>query len=114
MKYPNIIPDRDHDIGYLMMFPKRSLFISNMLKTDESLSDDYLIDMAKLHEVIGPKTKAFIPDPIPLHQQKCFRDLDSSGGKFPIAKKLAEEILSLPMYPHIREEQQEYVVEKVN
>ena len=50
--------------------------------------------------------------PVPLHLQKCFNDLDH--GSYPVAERLAGEILSLPMYPHISPNQLEYVVEKVN
>lgn len=67
-----------------------------------------------IEKLAGAGIAAAIHYPIPLHKQKCFRDLNFSDGKFPIAEKLAGEILSLPIYPHIRADQLEYVVEKVN
>jgi dTDP-4-amino-4,6-dideoxygalactose transaminase len=51
--------------------------------------------------------------PIPLHLQKAYRALGYGEGDFPISEKIASEILSLPMYPHLGRVQQERVVENV-
>lgn len=48
--------------------------------------------------------------PIPLHLQKGYAHLGYSAGDFPIAERVARRILSLPMYPQIRREQQQKVV----
>ena len=40
--------------------------------------------------------------PIPLHLQRAYRHLGFSKGDFPVAEKVASEILSLPMYPQLR------------
>jgi len=48
--------------------------------------------------------------PTPLHLHGALRDLGYRQGDFPVAEKAAAEILSLPMYPHLTEEQQERVV----
>jgi len=48
--------------------------------------------------------------PIPCHLQKGYAHLGYGLGDFPIAEGLAGEILSLPMYPQIRKEQQEQTV----
>jgi dTDP-4-amino-4,6-dideoxygalactose transaminase len=47
--------------------------------------------------------------PIPIHLQEAYRDLGYKEGAFPIAEHLAEEFLSLPMFPELTEEQIEYV-----
>jgi len=50
--------------------------------------------------------------PIPLHLQKAYRRLGYQVGDFPVAEKMATEIVSLPMYPQLSAAQQAWVVEK--
>ena len=47
--------------------------------------------------------------PIPLHLQEAYKELKYKKGDFPVAERVAKEILSLPMFPHINREQIEYV-----
>jgi dTDP-4-amino-4,6-dideoxygalactose transaminase len=49
--------------------------------------------------------------PIPCHLQKGYEYLGFQEGAFPVAEGLAREILSLPMFPQIRKEQQERAAE---
>lgn len=51
--------------------------------------------------------------PIPLHLQKCFEHLGYKKGDFPETEKLADECLSLPMFPDITDEQIKYVCDKI-
>ncbi|MCG1021563.1 DegT/DnrJ/EryC1/StrS family aminotransferase [Sutcliffiella horikoshii] len=51
--------------------------------------------------------------PLPLHVQPVFSDLGYQKGDFPHSEKAAEEALSLPMYPELKLEQQEYVVKVI-
>jgi dTDP-4-amino-4,6-dideoxygalactose transaminase len=51
--------------------------------------------------------------PIPLHLTQAYAHLGYKKGDFPVAEKLANEILSLPMYPELAEEQIDYVCEKI-
>ena len=52
--------------------------------------------------------------PIPMHQQKCYRELGFRQGDFPIAEEISATQLSLPMYYGMTEEQIQYVIGKVN
>jgi dTDP-4-amino-4,6-dideoxygalactose transaminase len=51
--------------------------------------------------------------PIPLHLQLAFRNLGYQPGDFPATETAAAEILSLPMYPHLRPEQQGQVFQAI-
>ena len=51
--------------------------------------------------------------PTPLHLQPAYASLGYREGDFPMAEKITKEIISLPMYPEMTEEQIRYVTEKV-
>jgi dTDP-4-amino-4,6-dideoxygalactose transaminase len=51
--------------------------------------------------------------PIPLHLQKAYTSMQYSLGDFPVAEKAAAEIVSLPMFPQLKAEQQGRVVEEI-
>lgn len=51
--------------------------------------------------------------PIPLHLTEAYSYLEYKKGDFACAEKLADEILSLPMFPELTEEQIDYVAEKI-
>ena len=51
--------------------------------------------------------------PLPLHLQPAYSHLGGAAGDCPVAEGLAGRLLSLPMFPEIEPEQQEYVVERL-
>jgi len=51
--------------------------------------------------------------PIPLHLQKAYVSLNYREGDFPVAERIAPQILSLPMFPQLAPEQQERVAAEV-
>jgi dTDP-4-amino-4,6-dideoxygalactose transaminase len=52
--------------------------------------------------------------PLPLHLQPVFKELGYQEGDFPEAEKVTKEALSLPMYLELRQEEQDYVIEKTS
>ena len=52
--------------------------------------------------------------PIPIHLQEAYRDLGLSKGSFPVTEKLADEIVSLPMFPELSPHQIELVLEALS
>jgi dTDP-4-amino-4,6-dideoxygalactose transaminase len=48
--------------------------------------------------------------PVPIHLQEAYKLLGYRTGSFPVAEKCAEELVSLPMFAELTEEQIEYVV----
>lgn len=64
--------------------------------------------LARLHAAgIG----ASIHYPVPIHRSGAFEALGHAPGSFPVAEAVAEQILTLPLYPGITSEQQSRVVE---
>jgi dTDP-4-amino-4,6-dideoxygalactose transaminase len=59
------------------------------------------------------KVSSMIYYPVPLHLQAAYRDLGMKQGSLPVAEQAAQEVLSLPMYPELTEEQIKTVAEAV-
>lgn len=51
--------------------------------------------------------------PIPIHLQPAYKNLGYKKGDFPVAEKLADEILSLPMYPELTESEIKYICKQI-
>jgi dTDP-3-amino-3,4,6-trideoxy-alpha-D-glucose transaminase len=51
--------------------------------------------------------------PVPPHLQPAYADLGHRRGAFPIAERLADEVLSLPIGPHMAEEEVEAVIKAI-
>jgi Predicted pyridoxal phosphate-dependent enzyme apparently involved in regulation of cell wall biogenesis len=51
--------------------------------------------------------------PIPLHLQKCFAYLGYKKGDFPVAERVSGEILALPMYPELMDDEVDRVCDAI-
>ncbi len=52
--------------------------------------------------------------PIPLHLQECFEYLGYKQGDFPVAERVANEIISIPIYSELSNQQLDYVAKTIN
>jgi len=51
--------------------------------------------------------------PVPLHLQKAYKELGYKSGDFPVSETVAQEIVSLPMYPQIEESQIKFITDVI-
>lgn len=51
--------------------------------------------------------------PTPVHRQVAYKNIFSEKIHFPVAEAVSEQILSLPMHGHIKEEEVEYVCQAI-
>jgi len=51
--------------------------------------------------------------PVPMHLQKCFKYLGYSEGDFPEAEKAAGEVMAIPIYPELTDEQMRYIIDSI-
>jgi len=59
-------------------------------------------------KVIGIPTAVHYP--IPLHLQECFQYLGYKRGDFPNAELSAKEVISLPINPYLRDDDQSFII----
>lgn len=61
------------------------------------------------HQGVG----TLIHYPIPPHQQPCYRDYPWANVHLPLTEQIAQQELSLPLYPGLTHEQQTYIIEQI-
>ena len=79
-------------------------YVFNVLAERRNELSEYL-------KVSGVGTSIYYP--IPLHLQKCFAYLGYKKGDFPVSERICDNILALPIYPEITEEEIEFVCETI-
>jgi dTDP-4-amino-4,6-dideoxygalactose transaminase len=57
--------------------------------------------------------KTLIHYPYPIHLQKAYAGLGFETGSLPVAEKLAPEIVSLPIYPELKDSEVDYIIKTV-
>ncbi len=72
------------------------------------------VDRAELIKHLESKgIPAMIYYPVPLHLQKAYQDERYGQGAFPVAEKLCESVVSLPMHTELTFEQLEFITKSV-
>ena len=61
----------------------------------------------------GRKIATEIYYPLPLHLQPVFSDLGLKSGDLPVAEQAAKEVLALPMFPELSDDEMRCVVESI-
>jgi dTDP-4-amino-4,6-dideoxygalactose transaminase len=84
------------------------VFHQYTLQLHESVNRDELIK-----HLADKGIPAMIYYPVPLHQQKAYRDERYKDGDFPVSEKLAKTVLSLPMHSELTVEQLGYICDSV-
>lgn len=79
-------------------------YVFNILAEDR----DALVSYLKEREI-----QTCIYYPKPLHLQKCFDYLGYSRGDFPVAERVSQQILALPIYPEITRDEVEFVCDTI-
>jgi len=93
------------------------LHLPNIQHENRHIFNQYVIRVPKRDQL-----KKFLMDegigtdiyyPLSLHLQECYSFLKHQQGDFPNSEKASEEVLALPIYPELTEEQQMAVVDRI-
>ncbi|BCD60631.1 MULTISPECIES: DegT/DnrJ/EryC1/StrS aminotransferase family protein [unclassified Nitratiruptor] len=92
--------------------------VTPLVKADRtSVYAQYSIQVQNRDEVCKKLNEKGIPTaihyPKPLHLQKAFSNLGYKLGDFPVAEKVSQHIMSLPMSPFLQKEQQDYIIDSL-
>ena len=71
-------------------------------------------DRDRLQRYLGEQgIPTLIHYPVPIHLQRAFRHLGYREGDYPVTERLARQILSLPIYPEMTDEQVDLVCQTI-
>jgi dTDP-4-amino-4,6-dideoxygalactose transaminase len=97
---------------------KNGVVIPHIEPHNESIYHQYTIRTPKrddLRNYLADKgIGTAIHYPLPLHLQNAFQYLSYSEGSFPESEKAAKEVLCLPIYQDLTDEEIEYVIDAIN
>lgn len=51
--------------------------------------------------------------PVPLHLQKCYKNLGYKEGDMPVSEHLSHRTFAIPVYPELTKEQVDYIISKI-
>ncbi len=99
-------------------FGKTSEIVTPVILAENySIYNQYIIRVPERDKVTAAMKVANIGHdiyyPVPLHLQECFSYLDHKEGDFPESEKAAKEVIALPIYPELTDEQKQYVVDTI-
>jgi len=97
--------------------PVHGVVLSHEVAGSRHVWHQYVIRTSRRNEL-----RAFLADrrigseiyyPAPLHMQEALKGLGYGEGSFPEAERAAREVLALPIFPELREDEQQAVVQAV-
>jgi dTDP-4-amino-4,6-dideoxygalactose transaminase len=98
-------------------YPERGIVLPSEVPGAKHVWHQYVIRVARrdaLREFLTARgIGSEIYYPVPLHRQEALKGLGYGEGDFPEAERAAREVLALPMFPELREDEQNAVAEAI-
>ncbi|MBI2542891.1 MAG: DegT/DnrJ/EryC1/StrS family aminotransferase [Candidatus Aenigmarchaeota archaeon] len=93
-------------VPFVAEYSKHVFYVYTIMVRNKKRDD--LAEFLKQNEIT---TQIYYP--IPLHLQPAYKNLGYKRGDFPVTEEVCQDILSMPMYPELTEEQIRFVVDKI-
>ncbi len=93
-----------------LILPSTSLLDTSTFHQFTLLLDESLDREAVRHELIKRGIASALYYPEPLHLNKFYKEQGIQRGSLDNSKKLSRQMLSLPIYPYLGEEEQDYII----
>ena len=95
-------------------YPTRGIVLPHQVPGTRHVWHQYVIRTPRRDELreflTARKIGSEIYYPVPLHLQEALKPLGYKEGDFPEAERAAKEVLALPIFPELREDEQQTVV----
>ncbi len=95
-------------------YPSRGIVLPHQVPGTRHVWHQYVIRTARRDDLRAFLTERKIGSeiyyPVPLHLQHALKPLGYKEGDFPEAERAAREVLALPIFPELREDEQQTVV----
>ena len=105
---------RGTGLGESGPYPRNGVILPHEAPGSRHVWHQYVIRTGRRDELraflAGRKIGSEIYYPVPLHLQDALKELGYKEGDFPEAERAAREVLALPIFPEIREDEQQTVV----
>jgi len=105
---------RGTGLGESGPYPRNGVILPHEAPGSKHVWHQYVIRTGRRDELraflAGRKIGSEIYYPVPLHLQDALKELGYKEGDFPEAERAAREVLALPIFPEIREDEQQTVV----
>jgi dTDP-4-amino-4,6-dideoxygalactose transaminase len=104
-------------LGEAGPYPIRGIVLPHEVPDSRHIWHQYVIRVARRDELreflTARKIGTEIYYPVPLHMQEALKSLGYAEGNFPEAERAAREVLALPIFPELREDEQQTVVSAI-
>jgi dTDP-4-amino-4,6-dideoxygalactose transaminase len=108
---------RDAGLAETGPYPDRGVVLPYEVPGSRHVWHQYVIRSARRDELreflTARRIGSEIYYPVPLHLQEALKSLGYREGSFPEAERAAREVLALPIFPELREDEQQTVVNAI-
>jgi len=105
--------------GHTRFDERNRVLLPKALNADGGAPDHHIYNQYTIRVEDRDALRAFLQErgigtevyyPVPFHRQECFAGLGLDDAAYPVSNRLAATVLSLPIFPELREEQLREVV----